>query len=77
MVMMMVVMIVMMMMIDRAKPNGLVYIPYQDIQATLHTAPITVIPGVGPSHQQAFSSLGLTTCGQLLTLKEVRWNRIK
>lgn len=57
--------------INRAKPNGLVYIPYQDIQATLHTAPITVIPGVGPSHQQAFASLGLTTCGQLLTIKEV------
>ena len=55
----------------RAKPDGLVYIPYHDIQNTLHTAPITVIPGVGPSHQHQLAAIGITTCGQLLTVKEV------
>lgn len=55
----------------RAKPNGLVYIPYDEIPLTLNSSPITIIPGVGPSLEQQLATMDVRTCGELLSLEEV------
>ena len=55
----------------RAKPNGLVYIPYDEIPVILHSSPITIIPGVGRSLEQQLASMEVMTCGELVSLEEV------
>ena len=55
----------------RAKPNGLVYISYDEIPVILHSSPITIIPGVGRSLEQQLASMDVSTCGELVSLEEV------
>ena len=55
----------------RAKPNGLVYISYDEIPVILHSSPITINPGVGRSLEQQLASMDVSTCGELVSLEEV------
>ena len=49
----------------RAKPDGLVYIPFEERAACLAEAEVTVLPGVGAALAQQLGALGVRTCAEL------------
>ena len=49
----------------RAKPDGLVYIPFEERAACLAEAEVTVLPGVGAALAQQLEALGVRTCAEL------------
>ena len=55
----------------RAKPNGLMYIPYDEIPVVLQSSPISIIPGVGRSLEFQLASMDIKTCSELVNMDEV------
>ena len=50
---------------DRAKPDGLVYIPFEQRAACLAETEVTALPGVGAALAQQLGALGVRTCAEL------------
>ena len=55
----------------RAKPNGLVYIPYQEQVQCLASLPVTILPGVGTALQNQLCQIGVTLCQDVLSVDKV------
>ena len=49
----------------RAKPNGLIVVPRDDVIAFLHPLPVGVLWGVGDKTEEALTRLGLRTIGDI------------
>jgi DNA polymerase-4 len=47
------------------KPDGLVVIQKEDIEAVLEDLPVSKLYGIGPKLTEALHSIGIFTCGQL------------
>jgi DNA polymerase-4 len=47
------------------KPDGLVVIQKEDIEAVLEDLPVSKLYGIGPKLTEALNSIGIFTCGQL------------
>ena len=48
-----------------AKPDGLLLVPPDDVDALLHPLPVRALWGVGPKTAQTLESLGLSTVGEI------------
>ena len=58
-------------LIDRAKPDGFLYIPFSEISSFLLTTPIGNLPGVGTSLEGKLHQLSIQTCQDLLQANSV------
>ena len=47
------------------KPDGLVVIQKEDVEAVLKDLPVSKLYGIGPKLTEALNSMGIFTCGQL------------
>ena len=55
---------------DRAKPDGVCYVPHGTEAAFLAPMPLRALPMLGPSLEKKLTGLGVTTLGQLAALPE-------
>lgn len=55
----------------RAKPDGLVYIPFEAMATHLRDAAVSVLPGVGEAMEAQLQALGVTSCADLLQFPRV------